>query len=133
LTEATDRQFAARRWKPGKVDCVQVALAHLKRFGWAPPVVPAYRTIAQAEALVAARGGRTLADMLDQVGLRRRPSPAFARPGDLAFLPGLSSDGPLGSIFIAIGHGDWKGFHEEHDGLVSMQSAALTVAWDVLP
>lgn len=129
-TEMTVGHFSGKRWRPGRVDCAQLAAYHLKRFGWTLPKVGRYRTIAEGQARLADLGAATMAELIDAIGLPRRPSPAFALIGDLVFGPG---DDALGAIGIALGNGAIKGFHEDHAGLVSMRSDAITVAWNVMP
>lgn len=134
--EATDRtiaRFEGKDWRPGSVDCFQLAIAHLRHFGWKAPKFAAYRTIAAGEAQMAALGLKTMADVIDHLGVPRHPAPAFAMLGDLVFMPGIGSTGPLGSICIALGNGGFKGFAEDHAGLVGLKEMNPTVAWSVAP
>jgi hypothetical protein len=127
--EATERHFAGKAFALGKVDCARVAAFHLKRFGWKLPKIAAYRTEIQAAAALKALDAKTIADVIDAIGLQQI-SPASALLGDLYFMPG---NGPSGTVAISLGNGAMKGFHEDHDGLVTMRSDMIVTAWNVLP
>lgn len=128
--EATERHFAGRRWKPGSVDCVQMGAFHARRFGWKLPRIAPYRSIAQGRARLAGLGCKTLAELLDRIGMERI-APAYALIGDLIVIPG---DDEMGALQIALGNGAMKGFREDHDGLVAIRDVQLIIgAWRIVP
>lgn len=122
--EAVQARFAGARWQWGKADCAQVAAALVKALGWKLPRVPRYRTEAQAQERLAALGCETLPQLAASIGLPRI-APAAAVLGDLVATAGTS---PLGTLGIAMGNNAWLGFHEDHEGLVTMRGL-ITTAW----
>lgn len=129
--EATERKFACP-WEPGKVDCAQMAIFHLRQFKWKLPKIEPYSTIEQGKERLARLGAATMADVLDQIGLRRI-APASALLGDILCMPGEGPFGAIGALGLAIGNGAMKIFHEDHEGLVSFRASIIPAAWSVVP
>lgn len=127
--ENTERRFTDKPFRLGMTDCATLAVFHLRRFGWKPPRFEKYKTEMEAARTLKALNARSLADVLDAMGLQRR-APAEALLGDLYFMPGT---GAVGTVTIALGNGAMKGFHEDHSGLVTMRSDMIITAWNVVP
>lgn len=123
--EATQARFAGKPFAWGRVDCAQLAAAHLQHFGWAVPKVARYRTKAQARARLQALGTPTMADLADSIGMVRI-APAAALLGDLCFLNG---NGPMGALAIALGNGALLSFDSQHEGLVVIKHEPPLAAW----
>lgn len=130
-TEATERHFRDRIWRPGSVDCAMLAAFHLKRFGWKLPKFERYRTVEQGREQMARIGASNMAELLDVIGLERIP-PARALTGDMLFMPGEGEFADLGALVIASGPDTVKGFFGDQDGLVTMRANLVTAAWSVV-
>lgn len=126
-----DRPFA---W--GEADCIVLAravLVGMRRKG--VPALPRYRTERGAVLALRRMGARSLAELLDGIGLRRI-APATMLPGDLATVPGVDEEtgAALALDCVAVSVGDkvlgWSPARPQ--GLSVIDTDAFTAAWTVL-
>ena len=108
-TQRTLDRFKGKGHAFGSCDCIRIAAAHVRQFGYKPQLAKAgsYRSLNGAKAALARAGYATVADAVDALGLERIP-PASAWVGDLIELP--SEDG-LAALTVALGNGRVLGFH----------------------
>lgn len=125
--EATMAKYRHRKfdWK-SKATCLHMASFHLRRMGRKPPKLPQVGSLLAAKKALKERGWKTVADMLDGIGLERIP-PASMLLGDLAMLK--SADG-MGSIVVSAG-GKVIGWHDDDAGMVVMEPLQIEAAWRV--
>lgn len=108
---ATWEQFRGRPFAFGRVDCVRLVAAHLKRLGRSVQLAKggSYRSALGAKRALARAGYASLVEALQGVGLVEI-APAAALPGDLIVAPGGQG---FDALTIAAGNAMVVGFHDD--------------------
>lgn len=90
-TQSTRDAFDNRLFCYGKADCLMMVHAHLLRFGYAVPPMPAYRGASGARKALAAQGVDSLTALVDRY--LQPIAPAFMLPGDVLAAGGAPFEG----------------------------------------
>ena len=109
---ATWDHFRGRPFAFGRVDCVKVAVWHLRQMGHRVTGIGqagSYRTAVSARRALARAGFASLAEAVTAVGLDEI-APAAALPGDVLLAPSADN---LESMGIVAGNGMVIGFHDD--------------------
>lgn len=119
--EATRAKFAGRPFRWGSVDCVKVAMFHLRKMGqqhsFGVHKAGSYRTPLSAKRALARAGHDSVDAALRAAGIVEI-APAMALTGDLLTMPGTEG---LDAVCILAGPDLMLGFHEEYmDGGLEM-------------
>jgi len=127
LDDWKDRPFD---WATGST-CLRLAVEHLRRMGYRPPLSRAgtFKTALGAKGALARAGVGNLGEAVDLLGLEHI-APAMAIVGDLVELPG---EAPFGALTVALGNGRVLGFHQDAPGCCVLQPQEFVTAWRVNP
>jgi hypothetical protein len=130
--QASLDHFAGKEHCWGTTDCGRLAAWHLRQFAVKPKLhrFGRYRTARGALTALRRVGFQTMAEVMDDLGLRRI-APAEARVADI-----VSGDGvdPFGAIGIYLGNEVLLGFCEDIPHATTLRRTAdtLTAAWSVI-
>lgn len=124
-TQQTLDSFRTTKFIWGQADCIVMARAHLERFGYELPKLPAYRSAIGAKKALKTMGAGSTVDLIDQY--LDQIAPANMLVGDLAAL-----EGEHGLEGIAVCNGNMvSGWHETGDGFYNLIPQKYVAAWRV--